>query len=136
MRKDIFAWLCMNASPQEIRYALSNGAEWDEMALITAAGFNKNPEVLRILIDEGRKSGLDLVNMRSPINGTTPLHSAAAGYNENPEIVRLLIEAGAEINALDFYADTPLSLAIRTQMTKKLRHLDEIISILKDAGGM
>ncbi|MBR1437781.1 MAG: ankyrin repeat domain-containing protein, partial [Synergistaceae bacterium] len=84
----------------------------------------------------GRKSGLDLVNMRSPINGTTPLHSAAAGYNENPEIVRLLIEAGAEINALDFYADTPLSLAIRTQKTKKLRHLDEIISILKDAGGM
>ena len=60
-----------------------------------AASINKNPDIIRMLLNAGA-----LVNKR--VNrGWTPLHLAAA-FGENPAVVKALIDAGAKLKWTEF----------------------------------
>ena len=62
--------------------------------LMFAAEYNSNPEILRVLIE----NGADINAICG--NGQTPLMLAVGG-NPNPEILRILIEKGADVNITD-----------------------------------
>ncbi len=95
-------------SPEDIQAAINKGAKVNATRsegtpLILAAAYNKNPEVITVLI----KAGADL-NARDPNYGATALHWAAT-YNPNPDVISALLEAGAAINARNTREDmTPL----------------------------
>ena len=102
---DVFA-LAENASPQELRDAVSRGAD-----------FNVNRGTLK---DEDSDSAYDA--------GETPLHSAAAS-NRNPESIRFLLSQGINVNAYAYsgaggrMADTPLSLAVKNNNIEAVKVL-------------
>ena len=76
--------------------------------LMKAAGGNSNPEVIRILVE----NGVD-INATTK-EGWTPLMFAAQS-NSNPEVIRALIEKGMNVNAVAIggfmHGWTPLMLA-------------------------
>ena len=76
--------------------------------LMKAAGGNSNPEVIRILVE----NGADIYATSE--GGWTPLMFAAQ-VNPNPEVMRVLIEKGMNVNAVALggftYGWTPLMLA-------------------------
>ena len=57
--------------------------------LHTAAGDNKTPEVVKVLL----AAGADLE--ARDVQGATPLHMAA-GFSETPEVVKALLDTGAD----------------------------------------
>jgi len=63
-------------------------------ALMTAAAYSANPEVIKALINAGAKVG------SRTEEGHTALE-VAAEHNENPEVIKALIAAGAEVDATD-----------------------------------
>ena len=91
--------------------------------LMFAASYNKNPDIIRGLIELGANINASIFNM-------TAL-SCAAYKNENPEIIRTLVELGADINAGDY--DTPLMLAAQCNKNPEIiRTLVELGADVKD----
>jgi ankyrin repeat protein len=76
---------------------------WTALAL--AAHFNQG-DAVRLLL----KHGADLMVRSRNSNGNTALHAALAG--RSLETARLLLVAGADVNAADAAAWTPLHLAV------------------------
>ena len=87
-------------SVADVRAALQAGAnvnadgELDVTALMLAAWWNENAEVVLALLDAGAE--LEARDER----GVTALMWAAA-WNENPEVVRVLLDHGADASATD-----------------------------------
>jgi ankyrin repeat protein len=77
------------------RGAKVNAVRSEGTPLILAAAYNKNPEVITVLLNAGADLGA-----RDLLHGGTALHWAAS-YNANPEIVAALLNAGADVNALN-----------------------------------
>ena len=126
-----FVKLCEKCSAQQIRAELMNGAnpnargEYGNTALMYAAEYNKNPEVVSILL----KAGAD-VNTKSDVGMTALM--LATEYNKNPEVISVLLKAGADINAkagglFSGDGDTALMLAAKY-------NTPEVISVLLKAG--
>ena len=65
---------------------------------------NKNPEVIRTLVELGAD-----VNARNNANRTALIYAAES--NKNPEVIRTLVELGADVNARDMNGSTPLTQA-------------------------
>ena len=61
-----------------------------DAALLAAAAFNLNPEVVRVLTDAGAE-------VNTPVDGGGTALMAAAGLNPNPAVTRALTDAGADI---------------------------------------
>jgi ankyrin repeat protein len=86
-----------NANVQQIRRAIDNGADLNEIIedgrtiLMYAAAMNSDPEVIELLI----KSGAD-VSAKTE-NGFTSLIAAAA-HNHNPDVTRTIINNGGDIS--------------------------------------
>jgi len=86
------------ATLEDVNKALKNGADVnarskDDMTpLMTAAGFNQNPDVIEVLI----KNGADIKSRN--IDSWTALMVAAL-TNQNSYVINLLIKNGADINA-------------------------------------
>ena len=129
---DRFALMCMWGEPEEIEQAIQGGANVngiDDAAgwtgLHHAAMRNDNPEVLRILLD----NGADIE--ASDENGITPLVLAVSGGK--PGNILLLLDRGAEAGkALDyhlssFFPDDPPSGVSQEEW-------DTVITRLKIAG--
>ncbi|MDR3204188.1 MAG: ankyrin repeat domain-containing protein [Deltaproteobacteria bacterium] len=137
-------WLefCTQADPNQLKSAIKNGAAPNFKTpngltpLMSAAGFNPNPDSIRVLLDNKAepqavelKFGLNALMFASAHNtnpkvitllaqtgidpsfqnyqGGTALIQAAAN-NPNPEIIQALIEAKADVNASDSQGATAL----------------------------
>lgn len=73
-------------------------------ALHYAAGWNRDPEATRLLLDAGAP-----IDQRDNSGWTALHHAAYSGYDK---VAALLISRGADINARDFYGQTPLGKAL------------------------
>ncbi|MBR1657888.1 MAG: ankyrin repeat domain-containing protein [Synergistaceae bacterium] len=135
MSAEDFADFCSKASAKDIQEALNVGAEWDERAFFSAASSNTDPRVIWILLNEARKSSVNLINAKAKNNKQTALH-CSAGHNNNPEITKALIAAGASVNVRNAYGQTPLDIAKTVHQMKWREHRPEIIEMLKKAGAV
>jgi len=134
-----FVKLCADGTPQQIEAAIEEGADVNSKfgrfrkaqgermrllegatALTAAAAYNKNPEVISILLNAGADANA------GDKNGNIPL-MWAAGNNSSPEAVSMLLEAGADVNAKNKGGNTPLLFAINNSNP-------EVISLLLEAG--
>ena len=87
-----------------------------------AAGSNKNPEIIKALVERGADP------KAQDKHGFTPLHMAAGG-NENPKVIAALLEAGADLNAPEpARGQTPLHLAADSNFNPA------IVALLLEAG--
>ena len=127
-----FADLCASGSPQEIRNALNSGVKWNELAWFTAVEQNPNVEVIKILLNDAKKKGVNLINRKDP-NGETAL-SLAATINPNPAVIRFLIDSGADVHTRDRNKAGPVSHAKLSKQFGKAPRRDEVIKILLAAG--
>ncbi len=116
-----FFKLVSEGTPQSVHAAIDQGADVNAQdplygltALMWAARFNQNPEVITILL----KAGAD-VNMKDA-NGCTPLLWAAWG-NQNPEVITILLRAGADAKAKNNQEKTAFDNA---QANEKLKGTD------------
>ena len=100
--------------------AKSNLDGWT--ALMYAAMFNSNPEVIFTLLRAGSN-----VNAKDKF-GTTVLMCAAAG-NSNPEVIRTLLRTGSKVNTKDKDGETALMLAAGHNS-----NAEAIIPVLLNAG--
>jgi len=103
-----FAELSSSGTADEIQGALNAGADMNQDALIMAAGHNPDPNVIKIIIAEAKKQGVNIVNMRGSLTGTTALYEAAS--SNNIDVIRALFEAGADAN-MKVRNETPLDHA-------------------------
>ena len=76
-----------------------------------AAGYNKDPGIISVLL----KAGADLKTRDEW--GQTPLHEAASS-NGNPDVITALLEAGADPQAQDESGRTPGSLLKKNDQLK------------------
>lgn len=84
---------------------------YDECNLIFfTVDFNKNIEVLQLLVD----NGLDVNH--SGNSGSTPLHWACNLNLDNIKIIKCLLKNNANMSAINQYGDTPLIRALRSRM--------------------
>ena len=120
--KDFFQ-LVTAGTPQDVQAAISNGADVNARdtagmtALMDAAGANKNPEVITILL----KAGAD-IKARGLHFSQTPLMSAAYN-NPNPVVIATLLKAGADAKAKDNEGKTAFDYA---QTNEKLKGTDAL----------
>ena len=71
-----------------------------DAALLAAASFNMNPEIVRVLTDAGAE-------VNTPVDGGGTALMAAAGLNPNPAVTQALIDAGADLMARTDEGETP-----------------------------
>ncbi len=118
------------ATAEDVTRCLSAGADpttpiprnmFGSPPLITAAGVNQNPAVIKLLLEAGADP-----KARDDLTGWTPLHRAAA--NNNSAVITVLLKAGADPNALDEDNDTPLHMAAESNDSVA------VIQTLLDAG--
>ncbi len=133
MKADEFSEYCANASANDVQKAIDTGSEWDYRAFISAAKSNTDSNVIWVLLREARKSGINLLNVRSKGDRQTALHWAAA-HNDNPDVVRVLISAGANVSARDSYEQTPLTKAESVHRMRWKDNRLQVINMLKNAG--
>ena len=113
------------ATIEDVKKELKNGAnvnaasDNDTTALMFAALFNQNPEVIKTLIDEDAD-----VNAKNKY-GYTALIQAAL-FNQNPEVIKILINAGADVNAKSKSGSTALMFAASSQ-----KNPDAVKALLK-----
>ncbi|MBQ9389418.1 MAG: ankyrin repeat domain-containing protein [Synergistaceae bacterium] len=91
-----FAEYCRSAAANDIIAALAAGSVMSQQAWFNAAYSNQDPQVLRVLLDTGRKAGVNLLNATNKY-GWTALMSATRS-NKNPEVAKFLIQAGADVD--------------------------------------
>jgi len=109
-----FFELVKTATPQEVQAAIGQGvdvnaqdeqAEHGENALMYAAEYNPNPEVIATLL----KAGAD-INARNGFDATVLMFAV---HNPNPAVITMLLKAGADVNA-DDQGHSALMGAVRT----------------------
>jgi len=107
------------ASVEEVTRFIQEGADVNTAdslgytPLLLAAEHNSNPEVLRVLIENG--ADISATVKKGPWQECTPFMLAAM-RNPNPEVLRVLIQNGADVSAtaregLQWQRCTPLMLA-------------------------
>lgn len=104
--------LCRYGTAQDIKAAVGAGTfELDGIdaegnnPLLIAAGYNRDPEVIRVLAGLGYN--IDCRNFR----GATPLMEAALRSGGASEVINALIEAGAQVNCAERGGITTLMMA-------------------------
>ena len=112
------------ATLEDVKKELKNGAnvnaasDEDTTALMFAALFNQNPEVIKTLIDEGAD-----VNAKNK-DGSTAL--MLANLNQDPEVIKTLINEGTDVNAKNKSGGTALMFAALHQ-----KNPDAVKALLK-----
>jgi ankyrin repeat protein len=94
--EETFCDVVKEGSPSDVRKAIKNGADVNKKdqhgttPLKLAVGYNKNPEVIQVLLDAGAD-----VNAKDKLHVTALM--SAAYQNEHPEVLELLLDAGADV---------------------------------------
>ena len=107
MSDDDFVNLCCYGSPEEVADAIRGGANvnaihrYGSTALSAAIMEGENPEVVKILLENGADASL------TDEEGRTPLNDAC--YANNIPVITMLLDAGADINGSRW---TPLMSAM------------------------
>ena len=110
---EILLALSKSATTEEVKQFIQEGADVNAVKdvgykyrtlLMSVAEYNPNPEILRLLIENGAK-----VNAVDRYGQTSLM--LAAMYRSNPEFLMVLLENGADVNGGDEYGWTPLMLA-------------------------
>ena len=122
-------------SPSDVAAAVAAVGAAMLTSSVDAAGDN----ALHRAAKDGRVSEIRSLLARGAFPGVrnslkqTPLHAAAAAGREAAAVT--LLEAGAPVNAVDVEGRTALDVALSAAETGKLSDADEIVGILRDAGG-
>ena len=137
MSESLFKLIENDASVEEIKAAIANGADvnekgggYEETPLHIAAQGSWRADIVRALVEAGAD-----VNAKN-VNLSTPLHYAAlqgVSDDESDEGVKALIEAGADVNARNCDQETPLHLALCDIDSEALGSL-AIVRTLVEAG--
>ncbi len=142
--KDKDKWMplhfaAFNKNPAIAKVLLSNVSDPEKslkkrtkdnfMPLHYAAGFNENPDVIRVLLD----AGADLnatdhrrLSLSSIAYMWTPLHYAARN-NNNPAVLKVLLDAGADPNRRSIHGTALHLAAVNTDSPA-------VLKVLLDAG--
>lgn len=106
-----FTSFVKKATPWQVSLAIVLGAEVNyneryygkdcKCPLVCAAKYNKNPEVIKILIKRGASLRAQSLGYYLGSYSESPL-GVAAEYNTNPEVISTLIEYGEEVNSYLF----------------------------------
>ena len=112
-----FCELVKTETPQNVQAAISGvdvnaESSLGMTALMCAAEYNPNPEVITVLL----KAGAD-VNAQDKY-GTTPLMFAAKNIWEHPEVITILLDAGADGKAKNDQGKTAFDEAQQNQNLK------------------
>jgi len=105
------------ATVEKVEKEIQNGVDVnardkeDRTPLMFAAGYNKNPEIIKTLLAAGAD-----VNAKDK-NGTTALMK---GFDKYPEIIKTLIDAGADVHAESKFGYTVLSCYLNPEILKML----------------
>ena len=132
MNTESFANLCKTASTSDVRNALNSGAEWDEEAWFGAASSNPDAGVIKLLYNEAKKQGVNVLEWKRPA-GDTALRIAAM-YNPNPAVVKCLIDLGADVHARDNARSGPVRAARAAHVIGRVPNRNEVVRILLEAG--
>ena len=109
--------LAKTGTPQDVQAAIKAGAninarDVDGMTpLMAAAGYNPNPEVIKVLLNAAGPNGGSYEELKARDKvGMTPLMYAAS-RNENPEVITTLWRAAADPKAKDSAGKTAFDYA-------------------------
>lgn len=84
-------------------------------ALMYAANYNENPDVIRVLLRNG--ADVHLRSLGGLYEGDTALTFACRFFaGGNVEKCRILIEAGSDVNARNAWGETPLIIATKSEL--------------------
>ena len=70
---------------------------------------------IKILLDNGANPNI-IYGGKNDILKTVPILIIIAGWYSSPKTIRLLLEAGADVNIQDTYGQTPLIVAISSNV--------------------
>ena len=119
---DIYDWW-KTATVDDVQREIIKNPKYDKKSFLTnAIMYNKNPEIIKLLL----KNGTD-VNAKG-YHGRTPLLYAIQ-YTSSIDVIRLLIEAGADVNAKDKDGNTALMKA-----SDRLLDFSQIAKVLIESG--
>jgi len=97
-------------------------------ALMYAANYNENPDVLRVLIENG--ANVNLKSLGGLYEGDTALAFSCRFFAlGNVEKCKILLEAGCNINERNAFGQTPLIIAIKSELFN-----EDIIKLLLQNG--
>lgn len=83
-------------------------------ALHTAAEYKAEETIVNLILNKGIS-----INIRSQVDGKTPLHVACSKL-DNLEIVKFLVKNGANFDSKDRYGETPLHTAMHSYVKAEL----------------
>ena len=116
-----------NTDPEVIKLLMAAGAN-TSAALFRATMFNPNPEVVKVLLDAENNVRRELLLKGTIRDGSSLLAYAATANASNPKVTQFLLKAGADVNAKDANGRTAL------MMSTLVAYNPEMIKILVDSG--
>ena len=130
MNSKEFFELCKFGTARQVKNAIRTDAkinardEQNRTALMVAARWNRDSEVVSALLDAGAD-----VNAREMFDFTALMY--AAGHN-TIEVINILLQAGAEVNAKEKNGMTVLMYVVK--WSYRSIPTSEIVNVLLDAG--
>ena len=109
--------------------ALYNLNEDGDTFLHWAAGFGKDPDVVKVLLQKSTHSAVNAKNNK----GETPLHWAMMREDDKaPTLLNMLYYSGSKLNAQDNEGKSPLDYARSNKHVAQSRTLEHVVEHLKN----